>query len=135
MDEFLRPRGGPSEDERQPLTDFYEWKARLRRPQPSAPPTTRNPIVTAAIVLAVALLSVAFAPRPDGDLLATGGHDGTVQIWRLSDCADPSKPCGKLLRTLEGHTGKVNGVAFSPDGRLLASGSEDGTVRIWGIRE
>jgi WD40 repeat protein len=41
--------------------------------------------------------------------------DRTVKLWRVAD--------GALLRTLEGHAGSVNSVAFSPDGSLLASGS------------
>jgi WD40 repeat protein len=68
-------------------------------------------------------MSVAFAP--DGRLLASGSSDKTI---RLRDVQT-----GDLLRTLEGHTSRVNIVAFSPDGRLLASGSGDNTVRLWGV--
>ena len=38
---------------------------------------------------------------------------------------------GRLLATLEGHTGPVYGVALSADGGMLATGSVDGTIRLW----
>ncbi len=69
-------------------------------------------------------MSVAVAP--DGRLLASGGMDGTVQLWDTLG--------GTSLRTLYGHTNMVVGAAFSPDGELLASGSADGTIRLWDVR-
>jgi small GTP-binding protein len=38
---------------------------------------------------------------------------------------------GACLRTLEGHSGAVRGVALGGDGRRALSGSEDRTVRVW----
>jgi WD40 repeat protein/subtilase family serine protease len=71
--------------------------------------------------------SVAFSP--DGSLMASGGADRTIKLWRVSD--------GALVRTLTGHTGGVTSVAFSPDGRLLASGSGlgDRTIRLWRVSD
>lgn len=34
---------------------------------------------------------------------------------------------------LEGHSGPINGLAWSPDGNSLASASGNGTVRIWDV--
>jgi WD40 repeat protein len=39
-----------------------------------------------------------------------------------------------LLRTLEGHTDLVRGVAVTPDGRRALSCSRDQTVRLWDLR-
>jgi len=89
----------------------------------------------------------------DGRLLASGGTSGTVQLWSLADIRDgevttlgihaadvpPSAglvqrlPGGRLVATLQGHTGTVWGVSLSADGRLLASGGMDGTVRLWEV--
>ena len=59
----------------------------------------------------------------DGLLLASGGSDQTVRIWRVED--------GNELRCLNGHTGKVTGVVFRSDGKAVYSASADGTIRFW----
>jgi hypothetical protein len=44
----------------------------------------------------------------------------------------PEGPVG-AVRTFQGHTDDVRGVAFSPDGRYALSGSRDKTARIWDL--
>ena len=52
-----------------------------------------------------------------------GSGDRTVKLWDVAT--------GKLLASLQGHTGGVYSVAWSPDGKTLASGSDDRTVKLW----
>ncbi|NNC90905.1 MAG: protein kinase, partial [Acidimicrobiia bacterium] len=52
---------------------------------------------------------------PDGGLVASGGRDGLVNVWELSDTG-PRSPL-----TLGGHQGSVWEVRFATDGRHLTS--------------
>ncbi|MFZ6030016.1 MAG: hypothetical protein ACOYYS_20060 [Chloroflexota bacterium] len=38
-----------------------------------------------------------------------------------------------LLHTLDGHSQRVNGIAFSPDGSTIASASRDQHIRLWEV--
>ncbi|MEO7155929.1 MAG: hypothetical protein ABI039_00120, partial [Vicinamibacterales bacterium] len=60
--------------------------------------------------------SVRFSP--DGQFLASGGGDGTVKIWRVSDSS--------LVRTFNfDPSNDVYSVAFSPDGQYIAAADTD----------
>lgn len=72
-----------------------------------------------------AVTSVAFTP--DGETLASGSEDKTIEIWKLD--------AGKRWYTLTGHSDWVTCVAFSPDGRTLASSGRDKTIQIWDLNK
>ena len=46
----------------------------------------------------------------------------TVRIWNIGS--------GKLVKTLEGHSGLITAVAISSDGKIIASGSSDTTIKL-----
>jgi WD40 repeat protein len=73
---------------------------------------------------------VAFSP--DGTMFASASEDTTVKLWSLD---------GTLIRTLEGHSARINAVTFIPPnaglpaawGTVIASASWDHTVKLWSL--
>jgi WD40 repeat protein len=70
------------------------------------------------------------AYSPDGELLVSGGADGYVNIWRMTD--------NSLIRAIRPWTNtdaRVTSVAVSPDGRLLAVGTNCNLVSVWSMAD
>lgn len=62
---------------------------------------------------------------PDGKLLVSGSHGGTIKHW--------DSVAGLELSKLKGHEGSVRCAVFSSDSKKLASGGEDSCVRLWSV--
>ena len=74
--------------------------------------------------------SVAF--NPTGDLIAFGGGDGTIRIWRvdlLLQNRDATAEDAPII--LQAHTMPVVDVNFSHNGTQIASAGWDGIVTLW----
>ena len=62
---------------------------------------------------------------PDGSRIVAG-IGRVLRIWDMRT--------GLELRTVSGHTGRINAVVFSSDGNRLITGSDDQTIRIYDAR-
>lgn len=72
--------------------------------------------------------ALCFTFSPDGQVLAVGLVDTSVELWSVYD--------KEKLYTLPPRTKfytEFGGLAFSPDGKLLAVGLGDGSLRLFGV--
>ena len=64
---------------------------------------------------------------PDNTVLILSLINGGIQLRDVTT--------GKILNTLDGHTGSPNVFLFSPDGKTLVSTADDGTILLWDWEE
>ncbi|WWC57844.1 uncharacterized protein I303_100379 [Kwoniella dejecticola CBS 10117] len=62
---------------------------------------------------------------PTSSHLITTSEDSTLSLFRTSDWA--------LLKTLKGHSGRVNHVDVHPTGRVALSVGKDNTLKMWDL--
>lgn len=106
------------------------------RMQPANPEFDSNLIAAENTTLSTPLTghtgqvwAVAFSRT--GHVLATGGRDGTVQLWNV---ADPARP-RTFGPPVAGREGIIWSVAFSPDGRTMAGAASAGRLLLWDVND
>ncbi|XP_030643382.1 chromatin assembly factor 1 subunit B [Chanos chanos] len=84
---------------------------------------------------------------PSGELLASGGDDAAILLWKLNDSkecdqavvfqededAQLNKESWSVIKTLRGHIEDVYDISWTSDGNFMVSGSVDNTAIMWDI--
>ena len=68
--------------------------------------------------------------HPTADIVAAASAGGLVELWDLSDPAEPTR-----ISELSGFESQAQTVAFGGDGEILAAVSADRSVRLWDVAD
>ncbi|XP_012692653.2 chromatin assembly factor 1 subunit B [Clupea harengus] len=86
---------------------------------------------------------------PNKELLASGGDDGVILIWKLNDSKEVeqapafhddddgqlNKESWNVLKTFRGHIEDVYDISWTNDGNSMVSGSVDNTAIMWDVNK
>ncbi|KAM3862017.1 chromatin assembly factor 1 subunit B [Diretmus argenteus] len=84
---------------------------------------------------------------PTGELLASGGDDAVILLWKLNDSKEPeqapafqegedaqlNKESWSVVKTLRGHIEDVYDISWTRNGNFMVSGSVDNTAIMWDV--
>ncbi|RXM35737.1 MORC family CW-type zinc finger protein 3 [Acipenser ruthenus] len=85
---------------------------------------------------------------PHNELLASGGDDAAILLWKLNDSKEPEQPAFQededaqlnkeywtVVKTLRGHIEDVYDISWTADGNFMVSGSVDNTAIMWDVNK
>ncbi|MGH0191951.1 UNVERIFIED_CONTAM: hypothetical protein FKN15_000922 [Acipenser sinensis] len=85
---------------------------------------------------------------PSTELLASGGDDAAILLWKLNDSKEPEQPAFQededaqlnkeywtVVKTLRGHIEDVYDISWTADGNFMVSGSVDNTAIMWDVNK
>ncbi|XP_047456980.1 chromatin assembly factor 1 subunit B [Mugil cephalus] len=86
---------------------------------------------------------------PNGELLASGGDDAAILLWKLNDSKEPeqapvfqededaqlNKESWSVVKTLRGHIEDVYDICWTREGNFMVSGSVDNTAIMWDVNK
>jgi WD40 repeat protein len=67
---------------------------------------------------------IAFSP--DGETVASGGHDRIIRIWDMKTMT--------MINSMSGHLDEIYSLDFSPEGTVLASAGGDSIIKLWDVK-
>jgi len=72
------------------------------------------------------VLVYGLAWNPTGEVLVSGGSDGSIRWWDVQQ--------GKCLMLRQGHQSAIHSLRASPDGLRLASCGDDNIIQVWDLK-
>ncbi|XP_064628393.1 chromatin assembly factor 1 subunit B-like isoform X2 [Lineus longissimus] len=83
---------------------------------------------------------------PNGEVLASGGDDCAILLWKLSDATAPpngmfgeeeddNKETWNVTKTLRGHIEDIYDLCWSPSGKYMITGSVDNSAILWDVHK
>ena len=103
-----------------PIARVWNLKGSLTEPQANLNTNKETQEIHQGDIMTVAV-------SPDSQLVATGGTDKMMRIWK------PKSPNGELVKVTQQHENPIFSVVFTADKKQIVTADGDGNVAFWDL--